>query len=126
MMLFLWTIISTFMFSVVLIVNWQLNFCSGVVFFILITLLYYIWNPHTDTHFGGINPTLIDSQYERTPPPWEKNNIMFNASLLCFKKDQTSGTVFQREYQQLREQYNSNFEAYTDASKCEQKVAAAT
>ena len=31
-----------------------------------------------------------------------------------------------QEYQQLREQYNSYFEAYTetDGSKCEQKVAA--
>ena len=43
----------------------------------------------------------------------------------CFKKDQTSETVFRKEYQQLRERYNSYFEAYTDGSKCEQKVAAA-
>ena len=33
---------------------------------------------------------------------------------------------FRKEYQQLREQHNSYFEAYTDGSKCEQKVAAAT
>ena len=33
--------------------------------------------------------------------------------------------VFLKEYQQLRERYNSYFEAYTDGSKCEQKVAAA-
>ena len=36
-----------------------------------------------------------------------------------------SETVFRKEYQQLRERYNSHFEAYTDGSKCEQKVAAA-
>ena len=36
-----------------------------------------------------------------------------------------SGTVFRKEYQQLRERYNSYFEAFTDGSKCEQKVAAA-
>ena len=36
-----------------------------------------------------------------------------------------SETVFRKEYQQLREQNNSHFEAYTDGSKCEQKVAAA-
>ena len=44
--------------------------------------------------------------------------------LSCFKKDQTSETVFGKEYQQLRERYNSYFEACTDGSKYEQKVAA--
>ena len=51
---------------------------------------------------------------------------MFDTSLSCFKEDQTSETVFWKEYQQLRERYNSYFKAYTDGSKCEQKVAAAT
>ena len=37
-----------------------------------------------------------------------------------------SEAVFRKEYQQLRERYNSYSEAYTDGSKCEQKVAAAT
>ena len=74
---------------------------------------------------ADIDPTSIDSQFERTPPPWEQNNIVFDTSLSCFKKDQTSQTVFQKEYQQLRERYKSHFEAYTDGSKCEQKVAAA-
>ena len=50
---------------------------------------------------------------------------MFDTSLSCFKKDQTSETVFRTKYQQLHERYNLNFEAYTDGSKCEQKVAAA-
>ena len=68
---------------------------------------------------ADIDPTSIDSQYERTPPPWEQNNIMFDTSLSCFKKDQMSETVFRKEYQQLRERYNSYFEAYTDDSKCE-------
>ena len=72
-----------------------------------------------------IDPTSIDSQYERTSPPWEQHNIIFDTSLSGFKKDQTSETVFWKEYQQLRERYNSHFEAYTDGSKCEQKVAAA-
>ena len=71
------------------------------------------------------DPTSIDSQYERTPPPWEQNNIMFATSLSCFKKEQTSETVFRKEYQQLRERYNSYFEDYTDGSNCEQKVVAA-
>ena len=74
---------------------------------------------------ADIDLTSIDSQYERTLPPWEQHNIIFDISLSCFKKDQTSETVFRKEYQQLREQYNSYFEAYTDGSKCEQKVAAA-
>ena len=65
---------------------------------------------------ADIDPTSIDSQYERTPPPWEQNNIMFDTSLSCFKKDHTSETVFQKAYQQLRERYNSYFEAYTDGS----------
>ena len=50
---------------------------------------------------------------------------MFDTSLSCFKKDQTIETVLRKECQQLRERYNSYFEAYTDGSKCEQKVAAA-
>ena len=50
---------------------------------------------------------------------------MFDISLSCFKKDQTSETVFRKEYQLLRERYNSYFEAYTDRSRCEQKVTAA-
>ena len=66
-----------------------------------------------------------DSQCERTPAPSVQQNIIFDTSLSCFKKDQTSETVFRKEYQQLREQYNSHFEAYTDGSKSEQKVAAA-
>ena len=74
---------------------------------------------------ADIDPTSIDSEYERSPPPWEQHNIMFDTSLSCFKKDQTSGTVLRKEYQQQRERYNSYFEAYTDGSKCEQKVAAA-
>ena len=82
---------------------------------------------HILPHFAesDIDLTSIDSQYERTPPPWEHHNIIFDTSLSCFKKDQTSETVFRKEYQQLRERYNSYFEAYTDGSKCEQKVAAA-
>ena len=75
---------------------------------------------------ADIDSAIIDSQYERTPFPWEQNNIMFDTSLLCFKKDQTRETVFRKEYQQLRERHNSYFEAYTDGSKCEQKVAAVT
>ena len=47
--------------------------------------------------------TLIDNQCERTPPPWEQNNIMFDTSLSCFTKDRTSKTVFRKEYQQLCE-----------------------
>ena len=74
---------------------------------------------------ADIDSTSIDSQCERTPPPWEQRDIMFDTSLSCFQKDQTSETVFWKEYQQLRERYNSYFEAYTDGSKCEQKVAAA-
>ena len=50
---------------------------------------------------------------------------MFDISLSCFKKEQTSETVLKKEFQQLRERYNSYFEAYTDGSKSEQKVAAA-
>ena len=34
-------------------------------------------------------------------------------------------SLFRKEYQQQRERYNSCFEAYTDGSNCEQKVAAA-
>ena len=40
-------------------------------------------------------------------------------------KDQTREHDFRKEYQQVHERYNSYFEAYTDGSKCEQKVAAA-
>ena len=79
--------------------------------------------PHFEE--ADIDLNSIDSQCERTPPAWEQHNIIFDTSLSCFKKDQTSETVFRKEYQQLRERYNSHFEAYTDGSKCEQKVAAA-
>ena len=79
--------------------------------------------PHIEE--ANIEPNSIDSQYERTPPPWEHSNIMFDTSLSCFKKEQTSETVLRKEFQQLRERYNSYFEAYTDGSKSEYKVAAA-
>ena len=79
--------------------------------------------PHFEE--ADIDLNSIDSQYERTPPPWEQYNIIFDTSLSCFKKDQTSQTVFRKEYWQLRERYNSYYEAYTDGSMCEQKVAAA-
>ena len=79
--------------------------------------------PHIEE--ANIEPNSIDSQYERTPPPWEHSNIMFDTSLSCFKKEQTSETVLRKEFQQLRERYNSYFEAYTDGSKSEHKVAAA-
>ena len=39
--------------------------------------------------------------------------------------EQTSETVLRKEFHQLRERYNSYFEAYTDGSKSEHKVAAA-
>ena len=42
---------------------------------------------------ADIDPTSIDSQNELTPPPWEHNNIMFNTSLSCLKKDQTTETA---------------------------------
>ena len=57
--------------------------------------------PHFEK--ADIDLTSIDSQYERTPPPWEQHNIIFDTSLSCFKKDQTSETIFQKEDQQLRE-----------------------
>ena len=79
--------------------------------------------PHIEE--ANIEPNSIDSQYERTPPPWEHSNIMFDISQSCFKKEQTSETVLRKEFQQLRERYNSYFEAYTDGSKSEHKVAAA-
>ena len=50
---------------------------------------------------------------------------MFDTSLSRFRKEQTSETVIRKEFQQLRERYNSYFEAYTDGSKSEHKVAAA-
>ena len=65
------------------------------------------------------------NEHPPPPPPWEHSNIMFDTSLSCFKKEQTSETVLRKEYQQLRERYNSYFEAYTDGSKSEHKVAAA-
>ena len=79
--------------------------------------------PHIEE--ANIEPNSIDSQYERTPIPWEHSNIMFDTSLSCFKKEQTGETVLRKEFQQLRERYNSYFEAYTDGSKSEYKVAAA-
>ena len=79
-------------------------------------------SPHIEE--ANIEPNSIDSQYERTPPPWEHSNIMFDTSLSCFKKEQTSETILRKEFQQLRERYNSYFEAYTDSSKSEHKVAA--
>ena len=79
--------------------------------------------PHTEE--ANVEPNSIDSQYEQTPPPWEHSSIMFDTSLSCFKKEQTSETVLRKEFQQLRERYNSYFEAYTDGSKSEHKVAAA-
>ena len=51
---------------------------------------------------ADIDPTSIDGQYEGTHPPREQHNIIFDTSLSCFKKDQTSETVFPKEYQQLR------------------------
>ena len=79
--------------------------------------------PHIEE--ANIEPNSIDSQYERTLPPWEHSNIMFDTSLSCFKKEQTSETVLRKEFQQLRERYNLYFEAHTDGSKSKHKVAAA-
>ena len=78
---------------------------------------------------ADINPNLNDYQYERTPAPWEQNNILFDTSLSRFKKKiRRVKQFFAKEYQQLRERYSSYFDAYIDldGSKCEQKVAAAT
>ena len=50
---------------------------------------------------ANIEPNSIDSQYERTPPPWEHSNIMFDTWLSCFKKEQTSESVLRKEFQQL-------------------------
>ena len=85
--------------------------------------------PKTDPPFGtrilphsleaDIDPSLIDIQYERTPPPWEHNNFMFDTSLSCLEKDQTSETVFRKEYHQMRERYSSFFESCPNGSKCE-------
>ena len=80
--------------------------------------------PHIEE--ANIEPNSIDSQYETKHLPLGNNsNIMFDTSLSCFKKEQTSETVLRKEFQQLRERYNSYFEAYTDGSKSEHKVAAA-
>ena len=56
-----------------------------------------------------------------------------NRAVLCLiprynasKKIRRVEQLFRKEYQQLRERYISYFEAYTDGSNCEQKVAAAT
>ena len=50
-------------------------------------------------HFAeaDIDLTSIDSQYERTPPPGEQHNIIFDTLLSCFMKDQTSETVFRKK-----------------------------
>ena len=37
--------------------------------------------PHIEE--ANIEPNSIDSQYERTPPPWEHSNIMFDVELEC-------------------------------------------
>ena len=51
-----------------------------------------------------IDQTLIDNSYELAPPGWEHKNILFDTSLSYLKKkDQTSDTVFQKEYQQQRD-----------------------
>ena len=75
---------------------------------------------------ADIDLASIESQYERTPPPWEQHNIV---SLIhryhVSRKIRRVKQSFRKKYQQLRERYNSHFEAYTDGSKCEQKVAAA-
>ena len=51
-------------------------------------------------------------------------NSIDDSLLSCFWNHQTSETVFRKEYQEFCERCSSYFEAYTDGSKCEQKVAA--
>ena len=76
--------------------------------------------PHIEE--ANIEPNqLIASTNEHLPP----GNTAILCSLSCFKKEQTSETILRSEFQQQRERYNSYFEAYTDGSKSEHKVAAA-
>ena len=72
-----------------------------------------------------IDPKLIDNHRDQPPPPWEQFNITFDHSLSKLKKDVTNEIIYKSEFSQLRERYSSYIEAYTDGSKCEQKVAAA-
>ncbi|RUS68574.1 hypothetical protein EGW08_023664, partial [Elysia chlorotica] len=67
----------------------------------------------------------IDNVKVRKPPPWEQYNVKFDASLTEFEKGTTSAPVLQKEFLNLKEQYNEYYEIYTDGSKQDHKVAAA-
>ncbi|RUS72420.1 hypothetical protein EGW08_019813 [Elysia chlorotica] len=74
----------------------------------------------------------IETKYEnkdnvkvRKPPPWEQYNVKFDTSLTEFEKGNTNALVLQKEFLNLKEQYNEYYEIYTDGSKQDHKVAAA-
>ncbi|RUS72388.1 hypothetical protein EGW08_019848 [Elysia chlorotica] len=67
----------------------------------------------------------IDNVKVRKPPPWEQYNVKFDTSLTEFEKGNTNALVLQKEFLNLKEQYNEHYEIYTDGSKQDHKVAAA-
>ncbi|RUS84523.1 hypothetical protein EGW08_007692 [Elysia chlorotica] len=67
----------------------------------------------------------IDNIKVRKPPPWEQYNVKFDTSLTEFEKGNTNALVLQKEFLNLKEQYNEHYEIYTDGSKQDHKVAAA-
>ena len=70
---------------------------------------------HIQPHImeADIDPTLIDSQYERHLSPWEQNNIMFDTSLSCLKKEMKKWNSFSEineiSWSTIHERYNSYF-----------------
>ncbi|RUS87294.1 hypothetical protein EGW08_004974 [Elysia chlorotica] len=74
---------------------------------------------------GWRDKTNKDNIKVRKPPPWEQYNVKFDTSLTEFEKGNTNALVLQKEFLNLKEQYNEHYEIYTDGSKQDHKVAAA-
>lgn len=75
---------------------------------------------------ANLNINKIASQPEKIPPPWEEPNITFDLSLTSLKRENTNELVFRQEFAQMQAKYASKFEAYTDGSKSNEKVASST
>ena len=59
-------------------------------------------------------------------PPWQLQRPHVNTSLTEYKKHSTDSVVFQRHINVLRDVYSNYEDIYTDGSKDDNKVAAAT
>ncbi|GFO18987.1 ribonuclease hi [Plakobranchus ocellatus] len=83
---------------------------------------------NTFEHFKNANISLniIDNLHVQCPPPWEEHNINVGISLTKQNKENTSEVAYQKEFFRIKENFSNHYAVFTDGSKLEEKVAAAT